>query len=143
MAVREVQYNGFRFRSQIEARTAMVFDALGVEYMYEPDCYDLAHGKRRFGYYPDFLLPQHQRFLEIKNMGTTPPTPDECLKAKLLAEQNANGYPVTILYGSIGNYIRHGSGRTYWPDGNITMPDVLTQCKGGRTQPPTEGHQRY
>ena len=33
----ETYYNGYRFRSRLEARWAVFFDALGVPYEYEPE----------------------------------------------------------------------------------------------------------
>ena len=130
MAVRNVEWDGFVFRSQTEARTAILFSQLGLEFLYENETYMLAHGKRRFGYLPDFELHHGiNRFVEIKNMGSTPPTLEECRKAALLAEQNAYGWPVTILFGPVAlSSSHHGSGRTYWPNGDITMPDLLTEC---------------
>lgn len=133
MAVRNVEWDGFLFRSQTEARIAILFSQLELEFLYENETYMLAQGKRRFGYLPDFEMHNGiNRFVEIKNMGSTPPTLEECRKAALLAEQNAYGWPVTILYGPVGNNpltnARHGSGRTYWPNGDITMPDLLTEC---------------
>jgi hypothetical protein len=50
----ETVYNGYRFRSRLEARWAVFFDALEIEYQYEPEGYDL----RKQGWYlPDFWLP--------------------------------------------------------------------------------------
>ena len=49
----ETVYNGYRFRSRLEARWAVFFDAAGVEYEYEPECFVLPSGKR---YLPDFLI---------------------------------------------------------------------------------------
>lgn len=48
----ETYYNGYRFRSRLEARWAVFFDALGVRYEYEPE------GFQRNGIYylPDFLI---------------------------------------------------------------------------------------
>lgn len=48
----ETVYNGYRFRSRLEARWAVFFDALGVKYEYEPE------GFQRNGvlYLPDFLI---------------------------------------------------------------------------------------
>ena len=44
-------YNGYYFRSRLEARIAVFLDALGVEYEYEPEGY-----KVEGGYLPDFRV---------------------------------------------------------------------------------------
>lgn len=49
----ETYYNGRYFRSRLEARWAVFFDACGVKYEYEPEGYDLGDG---LWYLPDFLL---------------------------------------------------------------------------------------
>ena len=49
----ETVYNGYKFRSRLEARWAVFFDAAGVEYEYEPEGFVLPSGKR---YLPDFLI---------------------------------------------------------------------------------------
>lgn len=49
----ETQYNGYRFRSRLEARWAVFFDTLGVEYEYEPEGFELPNGMR---YLPDFKV---------------------------------------------------------------------------------------
>ena len=49
----ETYYKGYRFRSRLEARWAVFFDAAGVEYEYEPEGFALPSGKR---YLPDFLI---------------------------------------------------------------------------------------
>lgn len=49
----ETPYNGYRFRSRLEARWAVFFDTLGVEYEYEPEGFELGGGIR---YLPDFRL---------------------------------------------------------------------------------------
>lgn len=49
----ETFYNGYRFRSRLEARWAVFFDALGVEYEYEPEGFLLPSGRR---YLPDFKV---------------------------------------------------------------------------------------
>ena len=46
-------YDGFYFRSRLEARWAVFFNACGVKYEYEPEGYDLGDG---IWYLPDFLL---------------------------------------------------------------------------------------
>ena len=49
----ETEYRGYRFRSRLEARWAVFFDACGVKWEYEPEGYDLDNG---LYYLPDFLL---------------------------------------------------------------------------------------
>lgn len=49
----QTEYNGYLFRSRLEARWAVFFDACGIEYEYEPEGYDLGNGLM---YLPDFLL---------------------------------------------------------------------------------------
>ena len=49
----ETVYNGYRFRSRLEARWAVFFDALNVKYEYEPEGFDLGDG---IYYLPDFLI---------------------------------------------------------------------------------------
>lgn len=51
----ETEYNGYRFRSRLEARWAVFFDALGIQYEYEPEGFDLGDG---VWYLPDFYLPE-------------------------------------------------------------------------------------
>ena len=55
MSIKAIQteYKGYLFRSRLEARWAVFFDACGVEWEYEPEGYDLGDGVR---YLPDFLL---------------------------------------------------------------------------------------
>lgn len=49
----ETEYRGYRFRSRLEARWAVFFDALGVEWEYEPEGFDLGDG---LYYLPDFRV---------------------------------------------------------------------------------------
>jgi hypothetical protein len=59
----ETVYNGYRFRSRLEARWAVFFDALGLKYEYEKEGYDLGEA----GWYlPDFWLPSLDAWWEIK-----------------------------------------------------------------------------
>ena len=49
----ETIYRGHKFRSRLEARWAVFFDACGVEWEYEPEGFELRNGLR---YLPDFKL---------------------------------------------------------------------------------------
>lgn len=59
----ETYYNGYRFRSRLEARWAVFFDAADIEYEYEPEGYSLGNGQK---YLPDFYLPCFDLFVEVK-----------------------------------------------------------------------------
>lgn len=63
----ETFYNGYRFRSRLEARWAVFFDALGIRYIYEPEGYALSNGK---AYLPDFYLPDLKIWVEVKGLNT-------------------------------------------------------------------------
>jgi len=59
----ETVYNGYKFRSRLEARYAVFFDKLGIKYEYEKEGYDLGDE----GYYlPDFWLPNNYLHVEVK-----------------------------------------------------------------------------
>ena len=49
----ETVYNGYRFRSRLEARWAVFFDTLKVNYEYEPEGFELPSGNY---YLPDFRI---------------------------------------------------------------------------------------
>ena len=59
----ETVYNGYRFRSRLEARWAVFFDAMGIKYEYEMEGFDLGDGVY---YLPDFYLPDLDVFVEVK-----------------------------------------------------------------------------
>lgn len=59
----ETRYAGCRFRSRLEARWAVFFDTLGIEWRYEPERYVSTDGHHR--YMPDFLVPS-VGYIEIK-----------------------------------------------------------------------------
>lgn len=55
-------YNGIQFRSRLEARWAVFFDAVGLEWEYEPEGYT----DGEISYLPDFWLPGIDMFFEVK-----------------------------------------------------------------------------
>jgi len=75
----ETVYNGYRFRSRLEARWAVFFDAAGIKYEYEPEGYIIPctyHGRHIDDpncneletdvYLPDFYLPNFDIYAEVK-----------------------------------------------------------------------------
>ena len=49
----ETKYDGYMFRSRLEARWACYFNNMEIEFNYEPQGFDLGGMK----YLPDFYLP--------------------------------------------------------------------------------------
>lgn len=58
----ETQYKGYKFRSRLEARWAVFFDAMGIEYQYEIEGFETPYG----WYLPDFYLPEFNAWVEVK-----------------------------------------------------------------------------
>lgn len=84
----ETKYQGYRFRSRLEARWAVFFDALGICWKYEPEGFELSDGT---AYLPDFWLPIQEHvhpgaghWFEIKGAA---PTPFELEKARALSSE--------------------------------------------------------
>jgi hypothetical protein len=88
----ETFYNGYRFRSRLEARWAVFFDAMGIKYLYEPEGYRLSDGTC---YLPDFYLPEMQEFFEVKGVLKLTDKKKIC---KFIQEYNR---PVVIGYDNL------------------------------------------
>lgn len=93
----ETVYNGYKFRSRLEARWAVFFDTLGIEYQYELEGFDLDG----LWYLPDFYLPRVQMWAEVKPEVFNQ---DETKKVQLLAKYTER--PVLMLVGlpEVKNY---------------------------------------
>ena len=91
----ETIYNGYKFRSRLEARWAVFFTEAGIKYQYEPEGYVFDNGEC---YLPDFYIPDclspicENLFVEVK---ASTPTLDEREKAKRLSM--ATKTPVLIV----------------------------------------------
>lgn len=107
----ETKYKGYRFRSRLEARWAVFFDTLGVKWEYEKEGYDLGEAGR---YLPDFWLPEHESWVEIKGQRETEHEKELARKLHM-----ATTFPVYIFSGEIG-YL---AGETYVVSGWYTGTD--------------------
>lgn len=103
----ETTYKGYRFRSRLEARWAVFFDAMGIKFVYEPDTFDLDGTC----YLPDFWLPTWKMFVEIKPIEPTEEQLEKCFKLSeltdkdvlLIAGQPWTGeYKVYVFFGGGG-----------------------------------------
>lgn len=97
----ETSYKGYRFRSRLEARWAVFFDALGVPWEYEAQGYELGEAGR---YLPDFWLPKHDTWVEIKGEQA------DGWRDKADALSEASGKSVFIAVGSIGEHTWFATG---------------------------------
>ena len=116
----ETIYNGYRFRSRLEARWAVFFDVLGVKYEYEPEGFKLSDGTL---YLPDFYLPESKAFFEVKGvMNDT-----DMHKVKQLIKDS--GRPCIIGYSDFS--FESCSDENWVGDGYVLMPkyySVLIDC---------------
>lgn len=59
----ETEYAGYLFRSRLEARWAVFFDALDIKWQYETEGFENQYGDR---YLPDFFFPETRTWVEVK-----------------------------------------------------------------------------
>jgi len=58
----KTKYDGYRFRSRLEAKWAVFFDTARIKYEYEPEGF----ATNGVCYLPDFYLPQFDMYVEVK-----------------------------------------------------------------------------
>lgn len=87
----QTRYAGCLFRSRLEARWAVFFDALGIEWEYEKEGFNLGEAGL---YLPDFWLPPLNAWFEVKG---PPPTPEDEAKIHALTSADHN------LFLAVGN----------------------------------------
>lgn len=115
----ETHYAGCRFRSRLEARTAVFLDNLHIEWEFEPQGYELPSGR----YLPDFRIttgmqPVPEFWIEVKG-----PQPDT-REITVASEINLYVGPLIILVGDIP---RRRGGGTAW----IFTRTVGDPCEDG------------
>jgi len=88
-------YSGIKFRSRLEARTAVFMDSVGVQWKYEVFTCRFPEGLSKRTYTPDFFLPDQQMFVEIKPAF---PHIDEIKACEMFVK--TTGMPIVLLYGS-------------------------------------------
>lgn len=86
------QYAGHEFRSRLEARWAVFFDHLHISWDYEPEGYELPHGR----YLPDFYLPSIHGGCWYEVKGQEPTTHELDLAGDLAITTRQ---PVLIAWG--------------------------------------------
>lgn len=134
----DTEYNGYKFRSRLEARWAVFFDALGVKYEYEPQGFEFEDGTR---YLPDFWLPEHEIWVEVKGQY---PTEEEKRLCELLSEGTDKyvcvvcDFPLPELNNAQvwKTYMNYGA---YGPDGPLAV-SIPTEAEEESILDFTNGH---
>lgn len=106
----ETVYDGYRFRSRLEARWAVFFKTLGIKYEYEKEGYNLDG----VYYLPDFWLPEQKCWVEIKGQEPTREEHEKCFK--LMKHANPKSKQNTE---NIASYEK----RVFLFAGDIPLPD--------------------
>lgn len=134
----ETAYKGYRFRSRLEARWAVFFDALGLRWEYEPEGFELPSGR----YLPDFYLPLFGVYVEVKGRE---PGPNEIARCEELAawsgsavmlvrndpDAGASWWGFVITDGGCGPSIQEGAAFVLW-DEDAGNPHIVVSGCGGR-----------
>ena len=87
----ETEYKGYKFRSRLEAKWAVLFDYINLKWEYEPDGFQMRGGAK---YLPDFYFPEYGYYAEVK-----PPRPgmlQELEKAKNLVRESKDKAVVVL-----------------------------------------------
>jgi hypothetical protein len=127
----ETKYSGCLFRSRIEARWAVFFNSVGLEWRYEPEGFKLRTGEgAEVWYLPDFYLPSIRSWVEIKG---AVPTTEEDEKCFLLADAvHEMGDRVFIFTGDIPypdpSEDRRDSAYRYFPDRSSDFQYWFCEC---------------
>lgn len=87
-----VRWNNTDFDSQTEARFAIFFHSLGIEWRREPQAYAFGN-QPGDGYLCDYWLPQFEVWAEIKGPGFTDRQRWKCAELAV-----GTGYPVLMLF---------------------------------------------
>ena len=104
MSIQPIQtrYAGHRFRSRLEARWAVFFDAMKIDWEYEPQGYTITDpwGRESRAYLPDFHLPDLDVWAEVKG---DPAGVDWALWGVAVDAASASGLPDSRhAYGGFG-----------------------------------------
>lgn len=84
---RQTTYRNVSFRSELEARWAVFFDAIHQPWLYEPRGFEFADES---SYLPDFWLPGFRAWVEVKPARIDPTSAGKALK--LAVESTSNVY---------------------------------------------------
>ena len=126
-------YNGCHFRSRTEARWAIFFDCLMLEWHYEPEGFKMGPPHKKIYYLPDFFLPEINAYVEIK--GPSPNTKD--LRKIMTFKALKTDVNMIVLFGSVyperQGYMLYGKdkGDEQWFESHSAYFAVCQKCRTG------------
>lgn len=121
----QTRYKGHKFRSRLEARWAVFFEAAGIRWIYEQEGF-LVNGKP---YLPDFYLPEFGYF-EVKGR-------PECNLALLQEFSDQSGELVILAFEEVPlprsghGYLKILTPNSYHAEGDLVFwgyNDMFLQC---------------
>ncbi len=92
----QTEYKGYLFRSRLEARWAVFFDACGIEWEYEPEGLILSDGTH---YLPDFYLPAFHCYFEVKRKGIKGTDEGDTALCKISNGHSTDSWAGLICFG--------------------------------------------
>lgn len=134
----ETSYKGYRFRSRLEARWAVFFDAAGIAFKYEPEGFEKSwtHTDTEGNdtvtltqYLPDFYLPGSNTWVEVK--GSSEMLQRDCGKLSEILDWNS---PLPGVQDSATTLTSHGllilGDIPYTDDFGIILHPLIQHHKG-------------
>jgi hypothetical protein len=135
--VKPTEYSGVLFRSRLEARWAVFFDALDIRWEYEYERFSTIFEEEELSYLPDFYLKDFDTWVEVKHEYSEE---EHELIRKIFAsnllpvktqsyniEPNSSGL---LFLGNLPNFGHH--------DGYMNLSHILYQKKYGYRNPVVE-----
>ncbi len=107
----ETLFQGYRFRSRLEARWATFFDALELPWNYESEGYQLENGQL---YLPDFnidLTSQHTAWYEVRPRGSLPDGKFSAFQSECQCATFLAGDPVDVFSEWFDSEFLHGASK--------------------------------
>jgi len=105
------EFEGTTYRSRMEARWAVFFKTVEIRYEYEKYTFSFPYFKNpgvigNVRYTPDFYLPDHHIWIEVKAID---PTPDEKARAQRLCRETGESVFFYIGFPTAGIRGKHGA----------------------------------
>lgn len=94
----QTEYKGYLFRSRLEARWAVFFDAIGVAWEYEPEGIVLSDESQ---YLPDFYLSDFHCYFEVKRKSIKGTAEEEKAIWKISNGQDTDTWAGIIAFGDL------------------------------------------